>query len=153
MSSPICDPKPDFYYCQTVSGLLMWGTVSDKRIAVVWNCYWPSPAQSFLGLSPVGLATIFYSLRFDTPPTWRARPPYLYPPGTGWPFIPPSTGFPFRRLLRLAALRWRYSTPPPHIIQLSTLNLVSLITSRHVPCRKHRSSVACVSVACRNVFT
>jgi hypothetical protein len=22
--------------------------------------------------------------------------------------------FPFRRLLRLAGLRWRYSTPPPH---------------------------------------
>jgi hypothetical protein len=23
-------------------------------------------------------------LRFETPPTWRARYPYLYPPGTGW---------------------------------------------------------------------
>jgi hypothetical protein len=21
----------------------------------------------------------------ETPPTWRARSPYLYPPGTGWP--------------------------------------------------------------------
>jgi hypothetical protein len=28
--------------------------------------------------------------------------------------IPPGTGFPFRRLLRLAGLRWRYSNPPPH---------------------------------------
>jgi hypothetical protein len=28
--------------------------------------------------------------------------------------IPSGTGFPFRRLLRLAGLRWRYSTPPPH---------------------------------------
>jgi hypothetical protein len=26
--------------------------------------------------------------------------------------------FPFRRLLRLAGLRWRYSTPPPHGISL-----------------------------------
>jgi hypothetical protein len=26
--------------------------------------------------------------------------------------------FPFRRLLRLAGLRWRYSTPPPHGIEL-----------------------------------
>jgi hypothetical protein len=25
--------------------------------------------------------------------------------------IPPGTGFPFRRLLRLAGLRWRYSFP------------------------------------------
>jgi hypothetical protein len=25
--------------------------------------------------------------------------------------------FPFRRLLRLAGLRWRYSNPPPNIIR------------------------------------
>jgi hypothetical protein len=29
--------------------------------------------------------TTFYCLRFETPPTWRARCPYLYPPGIGWP--------------------------------------------------------------------
>jgi hypothetical protein len=34
--------------------------------------------------------------------------------GQGGPFIPPDTGFPFRRLLRLAGLRWRYSNSPPH---------------------------------------
>jgi hypothetical protein len=28
--------------------------------------------------------------------------------------MPPGTGFPFRRFLRLAELRWRYSNPPPH---------------------------------------
>jgi hypothetical protein len=49
--------------------------------------------------------TIFRCLRFDTPPTLRARSLYLYPPGTG---------FPFPCLLRLAGLRWRYATPPPH---------------------------------------
>jgi hypothetical protein len=30
------------------------------------------------------------------------------------PVIPPGTGFLFRRLLRLAGLRYRYSKPPPH---------------------------------------
>jgi hypothetical protein len=35
--------------------------------------------------SPVGLMTMFYCLRFETPPTWKARSPYLYPPGTEWP--------------------------------------------------------------------
>jgi hypothetical protein len=30
------------------------------------QCYWPSPAQSFSGLSPMGLVTIFYCLRFET---------------------------------------------------------------------------------------
>jgi hypothetical protein len=33
---------------------------------VVYNCCWPSPAQSFSGPSPVGLLTIFYCLRFQT---------------------------------------------------------------------------------------
>jgi hypothetical protein len=35
--------------------------------------------------------------------------------------------FPFRRLLRLAGSRWRYSTPPPHRVNLNwtTLNLIS----------------------------
>jgi hypothetical protein len=45
-----------------------------------------------------------------SPPTWRARFPYLYPPGTGWLSYTP--GFPLRGLLRLAGLRWRYLTVP-----------------------------------------
>jgi hypothetical protein len=32
----------------------------------------------------------------------------------GGPVIPPGTGFPFRRLLRLAGLRWRYCNTPSH---------------------------------------
>jgi hypothetical protein len=54
--------------------------------SVVYNCSWPSPAQSFSDPSPVGLVTIFYCLKFETS---------------------------FRRVLQLAGLRWRYSTPPP----------------------------------------
>jgi hypothetical protein len=48
--------------------------------SAVYNCCWSSPAQSFLGPSPAGLVTTFYCLRFETPPTWRAGFPYLYPP-------------------------------------------------------------------------
>jgi hypothetical protein len=33
--------------------------------------------------------TIFHCLRFATPLPWRARTPYLYPPGTGWPSYTP----------------------------------------------------------------
>jgi hypothetical protein len=35
------------------------------------------------------------------------------PQKQGGPFILPGTGFPLLRLLPLAGLRWRYSTPPP----------------------------------------
>jgi hypothetical protein len=47
----------------------------------------------------------FYCLRLWTPPNLEGQVPYLYSPGTG---------FPFHRLLRLEGLRWRYSNPPPH---------------------------------------
>jgi hypothetical protein len=63
--------------------------------SVVYNCCWFSPAQSFLGPSPAGLVTIFYWLRFETFPIWRARSTYLYPPGTRWPSYNPRHWVPF----------------------------------------------------------
>jgi hypothetical protein len=42
------------------------------------------------------------------PPAWRARSPYLYPPGTGWPSYTPGHWVP------LSSRKWRYSNPPPH---------------------------------------
>jgi hypothetical protein len=57
--------------------------------SAVYTCCWSSPVQSFLGPSPAGPVTIFYCLRFEAPPTWRARSPYFYPPGTGWPSYAP----------------------------------------------------------------
>jgi hypothetical protein len=53
--------------------------------AVGYNCCRVSPAPSFSGPRPTGLLTIFYSVKFETLPTWRAKSPYLNPPGTGWP--------------------------------------------------------------------
>jgi hypothetical protein len=44
--------------------------------------------------------------------------PRIYiPQEQGGPVISLDTGFAFCRLLRLAGLRWRYSTPPPHGLQ------------------------------------
>jgi hypothetical protein len=43
-------------------GRSLWREV----VSVVYNCCWSSPAQSFSGPSPVGLATIFYCPRFET---------------------------------------------------------------------------------------
>jgi hypothetical protein len=37
-----------------------------ERTGVVYNCCWPSPAQSFSGPSSLGLATTFYCLRFKS---------------------------------------------------------------------------------------
>jgi hypothetical protein len=40
-------------------------------------------------------------------------PVFIFP-GTGWPNYITRHWVPFRRLLRLAELRWRFSNPPPH---------------------------------------
>jgi hypothetical protein len=63
--------------------------------SVVYNCWWSSPAQSFSGESPTGLMTIFYCLRIESPPTWRARSPYLYPRRKGWLSYTPMHLVPF----------------------------------------------------------
>jgi hypothetical protein len=44
---------------------------------IVYNCCCPSRAQSFSGPSPAGFMTVFYCLKFETPPAWKARPPSL----------------------------------------------------------------------------
>jgi hypothetical protein len=117
---PIIGAKPlkaqtrDFFQLNTcgyspyVTSSLTRGWVCRLQLLLVW------PAQSVWGQSPAGLMTVFYSLRFETPPTWRARSPFYILQEQGDPVIPPGTGFPFRRLLRLAGLGWRYSNPPPY---------------------------------------
>jgi hypothetical protein len=52
--------RPDFYYCQTVAGLLIGRLLWREDGSVVYNCCWSSPAQSFSCPSPMGLMAIFY---------------------------------------------------------------------------------------------
>jgi hypothetical protein len=74
VSRPVClgIKHPSGAYDQflflSVAGWLMWGALSDERTdgSLVYNSYWSSPAQSFSSPSPVGLATIFYCLRYET---------------------------------------------------------------------------------------
>jgi hypothetical protein len=82
--------------------------------SVVYNCCWSSPAQSFSGPSPAVPITTFYCLKFDTPLTWTARSPYLYPPGTGRPGYTPRHWVSFSSPHTTRLLRWRYWTSPPH---------------------------------------
>jgi hypothetical protein len=62
--------------------------------STVYNCCWPSPAQSFSGPSPARLIAFLLS-QIETPPAWRARSPCLYPSVTGWPSYAPRHWVPF----------------------------------------------------------
>jgi hypothetical protein len=83
-------------------------------------------AQSFSGSSPAGLMTMFYSLRFETPPTWRIRSPYLYPLGTGWPSYTPRHRIPF------SVASYGGDIQPRCVSEL----LVVVVLFRHGPHRK-----------------
>jgi hypothetical protein len=87
--APIWDPRPIFS---------LLSLISFRHLRVCW-CVVPSLTRSrvcsfqflpFSDLSPTGLMSIFYCLYFETPPTWRARFLYLFPPGTGWPSYTPG---------------------------------------------------------------
>jgi hypothetical protein len=107
MSSTHLGPKTCFLLLSGSCGFV------DVGHSVIYNWCWPSPAQSFLGLSLVGLTTMFYCLRFDTPQLGGPGPHIYIPQEQGNPVIPLGTGFPFSCLLWLAGLWWRYSNPPP----------------------------------------
>jgi hypothetical protein len=98
--------RPDISYCQTVASLLMWGALSDERTGRL----------QFL----VALASTVI-LGFDS----RGTRDHI--------LLSHIRDFPFRRLLRLAELRWRYSTPPPHGNALSFWTHFSFKHSAQTP--------------------
>jgi hypothetical protein len=103
-----------------VKGLMQHPLVREDE-PVVYNCCWSSPAQSISGPSPAELVTIFYCLRLETPPTWWARSPYLYPSETGWPSYTSRHWAPFSSPPTTSMITVEYSKPPPCGLQLTFL--------------------------------
>jgi hypothetical protein len=65
--APIWGLQPDLHYLCDSYGLVLVGrTLWREDGSVLYICCWPLPAQSFFDPSPLGLATIFYCLRFET---------------------------------------------------------------------------------------
>jgi hypothetical protein len=113
--APIWGKRPDFYYCQTVVGLLTWGSLFDERTGWLFTIA-TGPRQCSHSwvwvLQDSGPYLIVSNSRLPQP---GGLGPHIYiPQEQGGPVIPPGTGFPFCRVLQLAGLRWRYMNPPPH---------------------------------------
>jgi hypothetical protein len=90
---PMWDLRPDIISCRNVA---------------VWNfqscIYWaPSLTRGWVcnlqcNHSMVRVAQNpkpYFTVSSETPPAWRARFPYLYPKGTGWPSYTPGHWVPF----------------------------------------------------------
>jgi hypothetical protein len=112
VSNPTCGPKPDFYYWQTVACLLMWGALSEERTGLSFTIAAGSRQRSHSQVQVPRDSWPYFTFSDSGLPLPGWPCPRIYiTQEQGGPDIPPGTGFPFRRLLRLARLRWRYSTP------------------------------------------
>jgi hypothetical protein len=92
--APLWDLRPDIISCQNVA---------------VWNLqsciYWaPSTTRGRVCNLECNHSIVrvtqnpkpYYTVPFETLPTWRARFPYLYPPGTECPSYTPGHWVPFK---------------------------------------------------------
>jgi hypothetical protein len=61
----------------------------DGSVIYSYNYFRALPEQSLSSPSPAELGP-YFTVSFETPPTWSARSPYLYPPGTRWPSYTPG---------------------------------------------------------------
>jgi hypothetical protein len=98
--APIWGLRPDFYYCQTVAGLLMWGAFSDERTGLPFTIA-AGPRQRSHSSVRVPRDSRPYFTVSDSRLLQPGGPnPRIYiPQEQGGPVIPPGTWFPFRRLL------------------------------------------------------
>jgi hypothetical protein len=68
---PFLGLRPDFYYCQTVAGLLMWGALSDERTGLSFTIA-ADPCQCSYFWDSWPYFTVSDSrLPFSSPPTTR----------------------------------------------------------------------------------
>jgi hypothetical protein len=128
----------------------MWGSFSDEMTSLSFTIA-AGPRQHIRSWVrvPRGSWSCFTLSDSRLPQPGGPGPRSYIPQGQGEPVIPPGTGFPFRRLLRLARLRWKYSDPPPRGNRNCDLNygwLCPLITPWHGSHGKHRLLLSAMRV-------
>jgi hypothetical protein len=133
--APIWGLRPDFYYCQTVAGLLLFGALSDERTGLPFTIAAGPRQRSHSWVWVSGDSWPYFTLSDSRPLEPGGPGPRIYiSQEQGDTVIPPGTGFPFRRLLLLAGLRRRSSSElkVKVTLRLTVIQSVSLGFEHHL---------------------
>jgi hypothetical protein len=104
----------DFYYCQTLTGLLVWGGLSDKKMCLPFTIAAAPRQRSHSWVRVSRDSWPYFTVSHSSHHQLGGPGPRIYiPQEQGGPVILPGAGFPFRRLLRVSRLRRSNSNPPP----------------------------------------
>jgi hypothetical protein len=112
--APIWGPRPGFYYCHTVAGLLMWGALCHEKTGLPFIIAAGPRQRSHPRVRAARDLRPYFTASDSRLPQPGGPGSRIYiPQEQCGQVIPLGTGFRFRRFLRLAGLLWRYSNPPP----------------------------------------
>jgi hypothetical protein len=93
LQAPIWSPRPNFYYCQTVAGLLMWGAFSVKRRVCHLESLLVLASAVILGSESLGTHDhILLSQIQDSPNLEGQVPVFISPRNRVAPLNPPALG-------------------------------------------------------------
>jgi hypothetical protein len=150
--APIWGLRPDFYYCQTVAGLLMWGALSDERTGLSFTSAADPRRRSHSRVRVPWDSRPYFTvsasrLPFSSPPTTRRVTVEVFDPAFTWGSYFAKSKW---ETLRLTSL--------PMWLTLTLLaSIILLITPLHEPSRKHSFQQylhCCTRIRCNgNVFT
>jgi hypothetical protein len=104
--APLWDFRPDITSCRNVAVRNLRSCVcgvpslTGGRVCNLQCNHW----MVWVAQNPLP----YFTVSSETPKTWRARMPYLDPPGTGWPSYAPGRWVPFRS--SFTTRLWRVAT-------------------------------------------
>jgi hypothetical protein len=94
--APTWGVRPDFYYCQTVVGLLMWVALSDERTGLPVTIAAGPHHRSHSWVRVPRDSWPYFTVSDSRLPQSGGPDPGIYiPQEQGGPVIPPGTGLPF----------------------------------------------------------
>jgi hypothetical protein len=92
--------------------VILWCPLCREDGSAIYSAIASGPCQSSHSWVKVPQnSRLYFTVSSETPPTWRARSPYLYPPGTGWSSYTPGHWVATWRRMGKGVIQFNHSWP------------------------------------------